>query len=52
VIDGHQFQLTQKSDEIGPAIKAVGVVLTAGTHSIQLGDVNGDLSAPFQLTVP
>jgi len=54
VIDGQQWQINpndKKREELGPVLKAVGVTLSPGTHEIQVCDVNGDLSPPFQLVV-
>jgi hypothetical protein len=51
--DGHQWEIYPigKDEKLGPVMKAVGLTLSPGTHEVQVGDVNGDLSLTFQLSV-
>jgi len=53
LVDGHQVTIDPRDpkNKLGPVIRVRGVSLQRGTHSIQVTNVDGEVSAPFSLDV-
>ena len=53
LVDGHQVTIDPRDpkNKLGPVIRVRGVSLQPGTHSIQVANVDGEVSASFSLDV-
>jgi len=52
-VDGHQVTIDPRDpkNKLGPVIRVRGVSLRNGTHSIQVANIDGEVSAPFSLDI-